>query len=125
MTDDHLDIEYFREKLNEEMQRLIEELQSIGRINPDNPGDWEAVAADLDEPPSADLNEEADDVEAFGENVAVLDQLETRFNEVKGALERIEEGTYGRCRECEAQIESERLEANPAAETCTAHLNHE
>ncbi|MEX0930459.1 MAG: TraR/DksA C4-type zinc finger protein [Candidatus Paceibacterota bacterium] len=119
---DQLDIGYYRGKLEDEMEELVTELRRIGRINPDNPGDWEAVAANLDQPHSADLNEEADDIEEYGEHVAILEQLEIRFNEIKDALERIEEGTYGACKVCEKQIEEDRLEANPAAETCKADI---
>jgi RNA polymerase-binding transcription factor DksA len=35
----------------------------------------------------------------------------------------MEEGKYGICKVCGEEIEEARLEANPAAETCKAHLN--
>jgi len=117
------DLDYYKQELEREMQELVEELQSVGRINPDNPDDWEAVAANLDEPHSADLNEEADDIEEYGEHVAILDQLEIRFNEVKDALARIETGSFGMCEVCDKKIESDRLEANPASKTCKTHIN--
>ncbi|MEX1028401.1 MAG: TraR/DksA C4-type zinc finger protein [Candidatus Paceibacterota bacterium] len=122
MTDDTIDVGYYKGKLEDEMEELVSELQRIGRINPDNPSDWEAVAANLGQPHSADLNEEADDIEEYGEHVAILEQLEIRFNEVKDALERVEEGTYSVCTVCGKQIEEERLEANPAARTCKADI---
>ncbi|MEX0672802.1 MAG: TraR/DksA C4-type zinc finger protein [Candidatus Paceibacterota bacterium] len=121
-TDDTIDLGYYKGKLEEEMENLIAELQTIGRINPDTPGDWEAVAANLDQPHSADLNEEADDIEEYGEHVAILEQLEIRFNEVKDAIERIEEDAYGICSVCGKKIEEDRLEANPAAKTCKSDI---
>ena len=39
------------------------------------------------------------------------------------ALERIEKGTYGICEVGNEEIEEDRLNANPAARTCKAHLN--
>ena len=54
-----------------------------------------------------------------------MKELEIRYNEVKEALKRIEEGTYGICRVSGEQIEPERLEANPAATTCIKHLEAE
>jgi DnaK suppressor protein len=44
----------------------------------------------------------------------------TRHNveEITGALRRIAEGTYGRCRGCETPIPVERLEVVPRAQFC-------
>jgi RNA polymerase-binding protein DksA len=40
------------------------------------------------------------------------------LDEVVQALARIEDGTYGRCEDCDAQIPAERLRARPAARFC-------
>ena len=45
------------------------------------------------------------------------DQLVRKINL---ALSRIEEGSYGRCSECEEEIAIERLEAKPSVSLCTA-----
>ncbi|MFA6566536.1 MAG: TraR/DksA C4-type zinc finger protein [Candidatus Paceibacterota bacterium] len=50
--------------------------------------------------------------------------MEVRLNEINAALERTEKGGYGICRVCQGEIEDERLEANPAAETCKGHINN-
>jgi DnaK suppressor protein len=39
-------------------------------------------------------------------------------NQVRGALERVESGQYGRCVRCGQEIPVERLRAMPAAELC-------
>lgn len=111
---------HFEQKLKEELTLLEKELKSVGHKNPDNPADWEASPAKVDAYP-ADDSELSDSIEEFEGNTAVLKQLEIRYNEVKGALERIESGTYGICKISGEPIEVERLEANPAAETCIAH----
>jgi DnaK suppressor protein len=42
---------------------------------------------------------------------------------VQEALDRLDEGTYGRCAVCDAQIDDERLEARPEATTCREHAD--
>jgi RNA polymerase-binding transcription factor DksA len=42
--------------------------------------------------------------------------------EVNTALKQIEKGAYGTCVVCGAEIEKERLDANPAAQTCKLHM---
>ena len=112
-----IDTEYFKEKLLKEKECLVEELKTVGRINPDNSKDWEAVPGEQGNDP-ADRNDYADHLEQFEENSAILNRLETEFNEVIAALERIDKGTYGLCEETKEQISRERLEAYPAARTC-------
>lgn len=117
------DINKYKEILTKEMHTLENELQTVGRRNPSNPEDWEAVEGGVKEEHNAEDGDVADAIESLDTNSAVLDQLEMRMNEVKRALERIDEGTYGKCEVCGAQIEEDRLEANPAAKTCKEHMN--
>lgn len=42
------------------------------------------------------------------------------LNEVADALQRIEDGTYGKCVDCEKDIPKGRLEVYPAAQRCVA-----
>ncbi len=115
-----MNTEHFEQKLKEELVLLEKELKSVGHKNSDNPADWEASPAKVDAYP-ADESELSDSIEEFEGNTAVLKQLEIRYNEVREALERIKNGTYGICKISGEPIETERLEANPAAETCIAH----
>jgi DnaK suppressor protein len=39
------------------------------------------------------------------------------------ALQRLEDGTYGRCEACGVAIEPARLEAMPATRFCISHAN--
>lgn len=112
-------IENFKNKLTKELNLLEEELKTVGRINPSNPNDWEPVAPELGLD-TADKNETADEIEGYETNAGILKSLEIQMNAVKGALRRMEEGTYGTCSSCGKQIEEDRLEANPSAETCKA-----
>lgn len=113
------DTNTYKTRLEEEKRTLEEELQSVGRKNPHNPKDWEAVPQETGQEP--DPNDRADQIEHFGENSAILTDLEIRYNEVTGALARIDAGTYGSCKVCGLEIEAERLEADPSADTCLEH----
>lgn len=117
-----IDINYFRDKLGEELVLIEKELNDVGRKNPDNKLDWEAEPADIDTD-SADSDETADKIEEFEENSAVLKELEIRYNDVKDALARIENDTYGFCEVCHEPIEEERLIANQSARTCKKHMS--
>ncbi|MBI2618048.1 TraR/DksA C4-type zinc finger protein [Candidatus Kaiserbacteria bacterium] len=117
-----IDTAYFKTKLEQELRTLTHELTSIAEKNPENPKDWEAKGGGLDIQ-QADPNERADAIEEYETNVGVLKEVEVRYNDVKAALKRIEDGTYGVCEAGGEPIEKERLEANPAATTCTKHMN--
>ena len=105
-----------------ERAKLESELKRLGHRSAENPADWQANATDLNIP-LADPNEVADQIEEFETKYATEEELETRYNEVLAALERIKNGTYGICEVNGEPIEKERLEANPAARTCIAHKN--
>jgi RNA polymerase-binding transcription factor DksA len=110
----------YRTLLEEEKAKLETELESVGRRNPSNPNDWEPVPQEVGQ--EADPNDRADLIEHFGDNTAILKDLEIRYNDVLAALARIESGTYGTCEVSGEEIEAERLDADPAARTCKAHL---
>ena len=111
-----IDIDFFKQKLEEEMKTLVRDLQNLGRVNPSNPDDWEAVQQEMNVA-EADPNEVADKMEEYETDAAVLKEVETRFNLVKMALDKIEAGTYGFDEIDGDPIPEERLKANPAART--------
>lgn len=111
----------YKAKLEEEKVRLEGELASIGRRNPSNPADWEALPSDTGR--EAEEGDTADNIEGYAGNVSVLNELEIRYNQVLGALVRIDAGTYGVCTVGGEPIKPERLAADPAAATCTVHMN--
>lgn len=113
---------YFKQKLEEEKKLLEKELSTVGEKNKKNPEDWIVARSDMDTSRS-DTGEQADADEAFGENVAILHNLEIRYMNIKNALERIKEKKYGICSVCQKEIEEEKLEANPATSTCISHVD--
>lgn len=116
-----IDYKHFRDKLEEEKKLLEEELKTVGRKNPDNLLDWEATPT-VKDPSQADENTTADNIEDYEENVAIVRTLESRYQDIASALEKIENKNYGLCQMCKEEIDVERLEANPSAQTCRKHM---
>jgi RNA polymerase-binding transcription factor DksA len=115
--------EHYNKILEDERKILLGELQSLG-IQKDqrNPDDWQARPDNLNTLES-DSNEVSDKIESYENNNALVNDLEQRLMEVDIALEKIKKGNFGICEICGKEIESDRLEANPAARTCKEHIN--
>ncbi len=74
----------------------------------------------------------ADDVSSGGSDigsdgggdidVAVLDGIERELADVELALQRLGDGTYGRCESCGQVLGEDELESVPAGRFCRAHL---
>lgn len=111
----------YKTRLLEEKATLEAELATVGRPNPSNPGDWEAVPQEVGQ--ESDPTDRADLIEHYGDNNAILTDLELRYADVTSALARIEDGTYGTCTMSGEPIEEDRLNADPAAKTCKAHMS--
>ncbi len=124
-----MDSSHFKHVLREELAAVETELSSLGRRNPataDSQGlaEWDATPGDFDTVP-ADAGEQAEKFEALDANKAIMHPLELRWRNLKRALQKIEDDTFGACEVCGRKIEENRLEANPAARTCIAHLEEE
>lgn len=104
------------------LDEIITELETIAVYRTET-DDW--VAKPESSGGEADDNVAADLVEDWNERRATLSDLETRYQNIKRALKKIEDGTFGICEVSGAPIEADRLEANPAARTCKAHLDQE
>ena len=112
--------QHFKELLQTEKARIEKELGTVGRKKN---GDWEATETDAATVDTAEDGEVADGIEQFETNNAVLHDLEKQLTDVTNALLKIENGTYGVCEISGEPIEQDRLEANPSARTCKAHMN--
>jgi DnaK suppressor protein len=98
----------FKLKLEEELATVEAELVELGH-------------EDIDKT-ATETDEIADRFEAEEEHEGETKPLLARRAEIRQAMERIANGTFGICEECGAPIEPARLEANPAAKTCEAHM---
>ena len=115
MKNDH------KKSLEDEKARLVAELSKIAKLDPET-GDWEARPEAYDQS-EADYTNAADRNEDFEEKSALMTELEARYIEVETALSKMHDNEYGLCDVCGKAIEEERLAANPAAQTCTEHMN--
>ncbi len=119
-----MNTDHFKSKLEAELKLVEGELKTVGAQNPKNPADWEGKEVEMDVTNNED-DELGDKMEEYGENRAINDTLEIRYNNIKRALDKIAKGTYGVCEVGGEKIEEDRLEANPAARTCKDHMNDE
>lgn len=119
-----LDTEHFKKKLELEKARLLKELESVAQPGDSRMrGEWDTKSTMTDGEAVSDPNEVADKIEEFETNSSLMVNFESQLQDVNEALEKIKSGTYGICQIGNEEIETERLEANPSAKTCIAHMN--
>jgi DnaK suppressor protein len=111
-----VDTEHFRELLLQKRQAVVEALDYLHKENPGSLEDQtgELVSGSADQH-MADTATETVDREIDYTLEASDGRLLTAID---SALNRIEDGTYGTCVNCGAQIAPERLEAMPWATLC-------
>ncbi|KWV95735.1 MULTISPECIES: TraR/DksA family transcriptional regulator [unclassified Erythrobacter] len=78
----------------------------------------EVIEDDLRHPLDADSSEQAVDLADDEALEGIDDVLRQEIGQVRMALLRIENGTYGACSRCGKQIARARLEARPIATRC-------
>jgi len=91
--------------------RILDRLEELGVR-------MQSIESELDTPKPKDLNDQAIDLEddEVLEGVGLVAQREVGL--LRAALDRIEAGTYGVCRNCDSAISPARLEAVPYAIVC-------
>lgn len=96
--------EAMRARLEDRLQNLLERAEEI--------------EDDLRHPLDADSSEQAVDLADDEALEGVDDVLRNEVSQIRMALLRIENGTYGTCAKCGKQISEARLEARPIATRC-------
>jgi len=111
--------------LEENKAKLLAEKKKIGTLlkrdfvrDSEIPGGYKPKFDEV----GSEEGENASESEKFGNELGVIEDLETRLKTVETALQKIENGTYGQCAVGGEEIEEERLRAEPAAETCMKHV---
>jgi len=61
---------------------------------------------------------EADEAEEYSTYLALKDVFEKRLKKVEEALQRIKQGNFGICQNCQKEIEIEKLLADPTTSLC-------
>jgi DnaK suppressor protein len=105
-----MNLEHYRQRL------LAEERQALTRL--------ERAVASVSEPSDGvphDTADESSSGELRYRQLAQTEAARSLLNQVRDALDRIENGTFGRCAEDGEPIEEARLEAVPWAAYCERH----
>lgn len=74
----------------------------------------------LEDKPAFGLGEGATLAYSWEMGLARRDSIEARIESLEKALARLDEGTYGLCKNCGTQIDPERLEILPTTLLCTS-----
>ncbi len=104
-----MDIEHFKQRLLAREQELIEEISRF--------------AGEARESRSAEVEDPIDQVTSSESKAAAFQEstlAAQTLNQVRAALQRIGDGTYGTCVECGRAIEPARLDAIPWTPYCLA-----
>jgi RNA polymerase-binding transcription factor DksA len=111
-----IDREHFRARLEDERRKV---LNAIDYLQKENPGVSDETTGDLAMGPGdnhlADIATETVDREI---DYTLEENSGNVLREVEAALQRIDEGSFGRCAACGDPIEPERLEYLPWATLC-------
>ena len=118
-----LNLPEFQARLEERLLTITAELNTIG-YHDKQTDNWEAKP-DTEELSEADNNNEADGVEEYNERRSTLAALEIEYRDIKRALRKIVDGTFGICEISKKPIEEARLQANPTARTESKYMNEE
>lgn len=110
-------LEEQQEKLLAAKEKLEKQLSGFAKKSDKAPGGWESNMP-LFAPDSANLEEEADEVEEFSTRLSLENTLENELKKIRIALQKIKKGKYGVCAKCEKPIRKGRLKVYPQAEFC-------
>lgn len=115
-------IDELKNKLKTQKDSLTKELENFAKKDDVPKGDWETRHPNRE---NGTMEEEADEVQEYGNMLPVEYSLELKLKDVNSALEKISaqggpasSGEYGKCENCGKEIEEERLKAVPEAKLC-------
>ncbi len=104
-----MDTQHFRKRLLEKEQELVADISRF------EGGAREARSAEVEDPIDQVTT---DEIKAVGFKEGTL--AAQTLSQVRQALQRLTDGTYGTCLDCERSIEPARLEAVPWTPYCRA-----
>ncbi|MFC1726582.1 TraR/DksA family transcriptional regulator [candidate division KSB1 bacterium] len=109
------ELKTFKEFINKEKTRLLKKLDRLSRaametLSKDSTGDHSGY--------SLHMADQGTDSQEREKSYLFASRERKYLEKLDEALERINEGTYGICQECESKIDKERLEAVPISKLC-------
>ena len=102
----------YRHLLEEERQQLVSQLSELGFGDGGKGLSYDSNFAD-----SSQVTAERSEAEGL----AI--QLQESLDDIAHALEKMAEGNYGVCEECQQPIDPARLDAMPATRFCISHAS--
>jgi RNA polymerase-binding transcription factor len=97
----------------------VEDDHSPGRVDSAAPTHHEVIGDVFD---AGEFDMAGGDAATDDIDIDALDRIEQELADVELALERLGDGTYGRCEACGQLLDDDELEAAPAGRFCRAHL---
>lgn len=114
-------LSYFKDLLDQKKTELLKQLDDIGTKTPRKPGVEINFDADFpDYGNSNSIEDNASEVIDYTTNLSIETQLEGDLRDVEKSLQKMADGTYGRCKYCKQEIEVERLKIRPESTSCVA-----
>lgn len=107
-------IEKIKKNLEQEKTSLETQLAEFTEKNIHNKEDYEAEFPDF----GNEYDANAQEVATFDDRIALEHQLEDELRDIKVALLKIADGSYGICKYCHKEIGEDRLMARPTSSAC-------
>lgn len=108
---DQQTLQELKEKLLAEKERLE---QDLGKIAVKERDEYTPAVEDM----GRSMEDAAEEYEEYTTKAGITETLDKNLKEVEAALVRMEDGTYGKCVECDKDIPLDRLRAYPSAKHC-------
>jgi len=106
-----------KQRLLEDKDRLEKELSNVAVYRKEE-GKYVPKFDEFNKGDVEDVEESADEATNYAENISITRDLVISLEEVKVALQSIEDDKYGYCENSDNYISEERLKAYPAAAVC-------
>jgi RNA polymerase-binding transcription factor DksA len=104
-----------KEKLEQDKIKIEKQLKGFAKKDKNLKGDWDTIYPRLN---NNSLEDEANEVEEYGNLLPVENTLEIELEKIDKALRKIKDNKYGLCEECKQPISLARLEVYPQAACC-------
>ena len=110
-----ISLKKIKKKLEQDKTKIEEQLKGFTKKDKNLKGDWDTIYPRLN---NNSLEDEANEVEEYGNLLPVENTLEIELEKINKALKKIKDKKYGLCEECKQPISLARLEVYPQATYC-------
>lgn len=111
---DEKTLQKIKEDLLERRKQILDDLEDIRGEGENSEKRKKVQIPEYGDKP----DENAQEISEYTTNLATESVLEKTLRDIDNALDRIEKGTYGKCKYCGQPINEKRLLARPVASAC-------